>query len=238
MTVFEAKGVSVAINGRRILDGVSVAAAPGRISGLVGPNGAGKTTLFRCIMGLVSFKSGRIEFADTDVTKLSTEEIVRRGIAYMFQEPILFHDLSVSENMQIVAEQIFPRTQMPDIDTILERYGLLEIKNNRASTISGGEKKRLEFARCMLLNPRLFLLDEPFSNIDPIMIAEMKVLIGEHTKKGITFLITDHNLHETLPFVDHVFVLYGGRFIAEGKTEDVVSDPTVRGLYLGEYSRA
>ena len=209
---------------------------PGRIYGILGPNGAGKTTLFRCVMGLVRFGSGRIEVEGKDVTKLPCEERVRHGIAYMFQESVLFHDLSVSENLQIVAEQVFSRKNMPGIDGILDRYGLLAVKKNRASTLSGGEKKRLEFARCMLLEPRLFLLDEPFSNIDPIMVADMKTLIREHTRKGITFLVTDHNLHEILPFVDYVFVLYGGKFIARGTRQEIVSDPRVRGLYLGNYA--
>jgi lipopolysaccharide export system ATP-binding protein len=221
---------------REILSGLSLEIPlDGSVYGVFGPNGAGKTTLFKCLMGLVRFERGSIELGMTDISALPTEDIVRQGVAYMFQESIVFHDMSVSENLEVVAEQLFPRGGMPDMDAILERYGLAGVRRNRASTLSGGERKRLEFARCMLLEPRLFLLDEPFSNIDPIMVAGMKDLVAEHTARGVTFIVTDHNLHETLPFVDRVFVLYGGKFLARGTREEVVADPRVRGLYLGDY---
>jgi lipopolysaccharide export system ATP-binding protein len=207
----------------------------GSIYGIFGPNGAGKTTLFRCLMGLVPFEKGSVEIEGADVTGCPTEDIVRRGVAYMFQESILFHDLSVRDNLTVIAEQLFPGDGIPDLDGILERYGLARVGGNPARTLSGGERKRLEFARCMLIEPKLFLLDEPFSNIDPLMVGEMKQLITEHAARGITFVITDHNLHETIPFVNRVFVLYGGRFLAEGPPAEVVADPTVRGLYLGDY---
>jgi lipopolysaccharide export system ATP-binding protein len=210
----------------------------GSVYGVLGPNGAGKTTLFKCLMGLVPFEKGRIELAMEDITGLPTEDIVRHGVAYMFQESVLFHDMTVRDNLEVVAEQLFSRADMPDVGAILDKYGLGPVAGNRASTLSGGEKKRLEFARCMLLKPKLFLLDEPFSNIDPLMIASMKDLVAEQTARGVTFIITDHNLYETIPFVDHVFVLYGGTFLAQGTREEVVSDPKVRGLYLGDYQGA
>ncbi|MBI5629442.1 MAG: LPS export ABC transporter ATP-binding protein [Elusimicrobia bacterium] len=220
---------------RQVLKGLSLEVRSGEIVGLLGPNGAGKTTTFYSLAGFIRPESGSIFIDDRDVTASPMYERARRGLGYLAQEPTVFRGLTVEQNLRAVLERTMPGRleQMRRVKELLEEFGLWGLRRQKAATLSGGEKRRLEVARAMINNPKLILLDEPFVGIDPITVGELKVLISKLKDQGIGILITDHNVRETLPIIERAYLIYDGKILVEGSSRELLEDPKARDLYLG-----
>lgn len=204
--------------------------------GLLGPNGAGKTTLFNALIGFIKVDSGRIELDGEDITGLPPHRRAERGIAFLPQEHTLFEDLTVMENLLMFLE-FFTDSREEAItraETLLEDFGLLSLRNQKAYTLSGGQKRRLEIARSLITKPRYLFLDEPFAGLDPIIVSDIRRMVVDLKHHNIGVLITDHNVRETISIVDRVYIISEGRIIAEGEPVDVVELQEVRKTYLGE----
>ena len=224
--------------GRAVVDDVSVLLGSGEIVGLLGPNGAGKTTCFYMILGLVRADGGSIRLGERDLTSAPMHERARAGLGYLPQEASVFRRLSVADNLRAVAEL------RPDLRSAAERdalvaellreFRLADIAGARGERLSGGERRRLEIARALASAPRFILLDEPFAGVDPISVGELKAEIRRLAKRGLGVLITDHNVRETLDICDRAYIVSAGRLIAKGAAAEVLSNPTVRRVYLGE----
>jgi lipopolysaccharide export system ATP-binding protein len=232
----EAKDIRKTYGERMVVKGVSLNVSSGEIVGLLGPNGAGKTTSFYSLAGFVTPEEGRILLDGDDVTALPMYERARRGLGYLAQEPTVFKGLTVEENLRAVIERTTPGKvdQMRRVKGLLEEFGLWDMRRQKAWTLSGGEKRRLEVARCMIGNPKLILLDEPFVGIDPITVGELKGIIRKLVGQGIGVLITDHNVRETLPIIDRAYLIFDGRIIVEGSAKHLIEDSQARELYLGK----
>jgi lipopolysaccharide export system ATP-binding protein len=221
---------------KAVLTDVSLGVDRGEVMGLLGPNGAGKTTCFYSIMGLVKPDSGRILLDGEDITGLPMYRRAILGLGYLPQETSIFRGLTVSQNIMAVLEVAEPdkAARAERLEQLLAEFHIEPLRDSPAMALSGGERRRCEIARALAANPSIMLLDEPFAGIDPISIQDIRDLIGELKKRNIGVLITDHNVRETLDIVDRACIIYGGQVLFAGSPDDLVRDPNVRRLYLGE----
>ncbi|MDR0953199.1 MAG: LPS export ABC transporter ATP-binding protein [Elusimicrobiota bacterium] len=221
---------------RRVVKGVDILVRSGEIVGLLGPNGAGKTTSFYMMVGFIQPTSGKVFIDGEDVTALPMYERARHGLGYLAQEPTIFRGLTVEENLLAILERINPNKnqQKEQVAALLEEFGLTKLAKQKAWTLSGGEKRRMEIARCMISSPKIILLDEPFVGIDPITVSELRQMIFKLRDKGIGVLITDHNVRETLPLTERAYLIYDGKILVEGNQDTLLNDANARKFYLGE----
>jgi lipopolysaccharide export system ATP-binding protein len=234
-----AHGVEKSFGGRMVVKGVTLYVRRGEAVGLLGPNGAGKTTVFYMITGLIQADRGRVELDGYDVTALPMYQRARLGIGYLPQEASIFRGLNVEENIRAVLEVVEPdrRRREADLNALLEEFNIGRLRKTPTIALSGGERRRVEIARALATRPSYMLLDEPFAGIDPIAVGDIQQLVRHLTKRGIGVLITDHNVRETLGIVDRGYIIYSGEVLMEGRAEDIVNNPDVRRLYLGEEFR-
>lgn len=221
---------------RRVVDEVSLEVESGEIVGLLGPNGAGKTTTFRMMVGLTRPGSGRVLLDQIDITRWQMPRRTRQGVGYLSQEPSIFRGLTVRQNILAVLETL----SLPDYERqrrladLLERFELEQLGQQSAASLSGGEKRRLEIARCLAIEPQFLLLDEPFSGVDPIAVSDIQQLVRGLRDEGIGILITDHSVRETLEVTDRSYIMHNGRILTHGPSGELVRDPQVIASYLGE----
>jgi len=234
-TSLEARNLTKRYRGRKVVDDVSVHVRPGEAVGLLGPNGAGKTTTFYMIVGLIRPDRGRIMLGGQDVTTLAMYKRARRGIGYLFQEESVFRHLSVEGNLHAVLEYQGKSKveRQKRADQLIEEFRLEPVRKSKGYMLSGGERRRTEIARAMAMDPRFFLLDEPFAGVDPIAVEEIQNLVGGLKARGIGVLITDHNVHETLAITDRAYMLFEGKIYKHGTVREIIDDPRVRDIYLG-----
>lgn len=220
---------------RPVVKGLSLSIHSGEIVGLLGPNGAGKTTTFYSLVGFIQPDEGSIEIDGQAVTQLPMYMRARKGLGYLAQEPTVFRGLTVEENLRAVLERTIDSRfeQMRRVKDLLDEFGLWKLRRQKAWTLSGGEKRRLEVARAMIQNPKIILLDEPFVGIDPITVGDLKKTIFGLRDRGIGFLITDHNVRETLPIIDRAYLMYDGNILMSGTAEELTQHAEARSLYLG-----
>ncbi len=239
MNLLEAKGLVKAYNGRRVVDGLSISVGRSEIVGLLGPNGAGKTTTFYMAVGIIAPEEGKIIFDQEDVTKKPIQERCRLGMGYLAQEPSIFRKLTVQENIMAILEtlEISPRERKHRLESLLEELNIGHLAKSKAYTLSGGERRRLEITRALVTNPSFLLLDEPFSGIDPIVVAEAQEIIRDLKNKGLGILLTDHNVRETLSITDRAYLIADGKILISGSAQDLINDPQARKIYLGEKFR-
>ncbi len=232
----QTKGLVKEFGRRRVVDGVDIEVSAGEIVGLLGPNGAGKTTTFYVIVGLVSASGGAVILDGEDITSLPMFRRARKGIGYLPQESSVFRKLTVLQNLRAIVETLpLKRSQRQEIiDLQLQQLGLVHLAGQRAFTLSGGERRRLEIARSLITKPRFLLMDEPFSGVDPISVNDVQRIIVELKQKGIGVLVTDHNVRETLKIVDRAYLLHEGRILAAGSSDHLINDQRCRQIYLGE----
>jgi lipopolysaccharide export system ATP-binding protein len=225
--------------GRKVVKGVSFYVRKGEAVGLLGPNGAGKTTVFYMVTGLIKADNGRIELDGRDVTQLPMYQRARLGIGYLPQEASIFRGLTVEDNIRSVLEVVEPdkKRRARDLDALLEEFNIARLRKTPAIALSGGERRRCEIARALATRPNYMLLDEPFAGIDPIAVGDIQSLVRHLTNRGIGVLITDHNVRETLGLTDRAYIIYSGEVLMEGRAEEIVNNPDVRRLYLGEEFR-
>lgn len=221
---------------RRVVKGVDITVKSGEIVGLLGPNGAGKTTSFYMLVGFIKPTSGKVFIDGQDVTALPMYERARHGLGYLAQEPTIFRGLTVEENLLAILERLEPNKEKrkEKVISLLEEFGLIKLAKQKAWTLSGGEKRRMEIARCMISSPKIILLDEPFVGIDPITVSELRHMIFKLKDKGIGVLITDHNVRETLPLTERAYLIYDGKILVEGDQQTLLNDANARKFYLGE----
>ena len=221
---------------KRIIHDVSLSLESGEIVGLLGPNGSGKTTTFRMILGLVLATKGSIKLDQVDISDLAMYRRARLGIGYLPQESSVFTKLTVRDNLLAVAETlpISREEQLAKVEDLLKDFGLTGVAQQYAFTLSGGERRRVEIARSILPSPKFLLMDEPFSGVDPISIADVQNIVIGLKERGIGILITDHNVRETLKIVDRAYLVYKGSILSEGDSDYLIKDPKSRELYLGE----
>jgi lipopolysaccharide export system ATP-binding protein len=232
----ETRQISKTYRGRRVVDDVTVCVQRGEVVGLLGPNGAGKTTSFYMIVGLISPDSGRILVDGQDITELPMYQRARRGISYLPQEASVFRKLTVEENLMAILETLSMRARerRETMERLIEQLGLEKVRRNQGYTLSGGERRRVEIARSLAINPSFLLLDEPFSGIDPIQVLELQRIIFDLKRADIGILVTDHNVSETLVVTDRAYIINNGRIFRAGSPEALARDPEVRRVYLGE----
>ena len=232
-------GVEKSFAGRQVVKGVTLYVRRGEAVGLLGPNGAGKTTVFYMITGLIKADRGRIELDGYDVTNLPMYQRARLGIGYLPQEASIFRGLNVEQNIRAVLEMVEPdrRRREADLNALLDEFGLTRLRKTSTIALSGGERRRVEIARALATRPSYMLLDEPFAGIDPIAVGDIQALVRHLTNRGIGVLITDHNVRETLGLTDRAYIIYSGEVLMEGHPEEIVNNPDVRRLYLGEEFR-
>ncbi|MGL4263129.1 MAG: LPS export ABC transporter ATP-binding protein, partial [Afipia sp.] len=232
-------GVEKSFGTRKIVHGVSIYVRRGEAVGILGPNGAGKTTCFYMITGLIKPDRGRVELDGHDVTQLPMYQRARLGIGYLPQEASIFRGLSVENNIRAVLEVVEPdkRKRERELDSLLEEFNITRLRKSPSIALSGGERRRVEIARALASRPSYMLLDEPFAGIDPIAVGDIQQLVRHLTARGIGVLITDHNVRETLGLTDRAYIVYAGAVLTEGSPDDIVNDPDVRRLYLGEEFR-
>lgn len=232
-----AKGLAKSYKGRKVVKNVGLKVNAGQIVGLLGPNGAGKTTSFYMIVGLVPNDEGSIVLNDEDVTLLPMHERARKGIGYLPQEASIFRKLSVYDNIMAILQT---QKDLNEIDReerlehLLEEFNIGHIKDNLGMSLSGGERRRVEIARALAADPKFILLDEPFAGVDPISVGDIKKIILHLKQRGIGILITDHNVRETLDVCEHAYIVSHGELIAEGTSDEILSNQHVRDVYLGE----
>lgn len=235
MSILKIQNISKSIKNFPILEKVSFQLESGKILGLLGPNGSGKTTSFYSALGLIPIDSGSVFLDDKNITSLPFYERARQGLIYLPQEPSVFAELSVKDNLKIVLES----KKMSHLETktklnfLLDEFGLLSSSHKKAGQLSGGERRRLEIARCLSLDPKFLFLDEPFAGLDPVVIIEIKSFLESIRTKGVGVLITDHNVQETLKMCDSVVVLKSGKILASGSVEEVAKSAEVKEFYLG-----
>jgi len=229
--------IAKSYRGRRVVNGVSLRVGQGEVVGLLGPNGAGKTTTFYSIVGLIPPDSGRVLVDEEEITDLPMYLRARQyGISYLPQEASVFRKLSVEENILAVleAQPISWHERRERMEKLIDQLGLEHIRQNRGYALSGGERRRVEIARALCINPTFILLDEPFSGIDPIAVLDLQKIISDMKASGIGILITDHSVRETLSVTDRAYIIDNGRIFRHGTPEQLTNDPEVRRVYLGE----
>jgi lipopolysaccharide export system ATP-binding protein len=231
--------VEKSFGSRQVVRGVSIYVRRGEAVGLLGPNGAGKTTVFYMITGLIKADRGAIELDGHDVTKLPMYQRARLGIGYLPQEASIFRGLTVEQNIRAVLEVVEPskKKREAELDSLLDEFNITRLRKTPSIALSGGERRRVEIARSLATRPNYMLLDEPFAGIDPIAVGDIQDLVRHLTNRGIGVLITDHNVRETLGLTDRAYIVYAGEILTEGSPDEIVSDPDVRRLYLGEEFR-
>ena len=236
MPTLQALELRKSYRGRTVVDDVDLEIAQGEVVGLLGPNGAGKTTTFYILVGLARPDSGRVLMDGEDITDLPMYLRARGGISYLPQEPSVFRKLTVEENLLAVLETLplTPEQRRDRLEELLAQMGLETVRYNQAYTLSGGERRRLEIARSLVLEPQFILLDEPFSGIDPVTVIELQKIIAGLRKDGIGVLMTDHNVRETLRVTDRAYIISDGRIFRKGSPKDLSQDPDVRRIYLGD----
>jgi lipopolysaccharide export system ATP-binding protein len=239
MLNLQAVELSKSYRGRRVVDDVELEIGQGEVVGLLGPNGAGKTTTFYILVGLARPDSGRVLLNGDEITDLPMYLRARSGISYLPQEPSVFRQLTSEENLLAVLETLplTPEQQRDRLEELLVQMGLETVRQNKAYTLSGGERRRLEIARSLTLQPSFILLDEPFSGIDPLTVKDLQEIIRELSRSGIGVLITDHNVRETLSVTDRAYILRNGRIFRKGRPAELSEDPEVRRVYLGDHFR-
>ena len=235
-STLEARQLNKSYQGRKVVNDVSLTISRGEVVGLLGPNGAGKTTTFYMIVGLVAPESGNVEMNSEDLTPEPMYVRARRGISYLPQEPSVFRKLSVEDNLYAVAETLELASGMADqmVSELLEEFGIASLRKHLAYTLSGGERRRLEIARSMMIKPAFVLLDEPLAGIDPLAVLEIQRIVKGLKSKNIGVLITDHNVRETLKITDRAYIINDGSIFRMGTPEVLSSDEQVRKVYLGE----
>ncbi|MBM3738692.1 MAG: LPS export ABC transporter ATP-binding protein [Acidobacteria bacterium] len=228
--------ISKSYRRRKVVSDVSISVTQGEVVGLLGPNGAGKTTSFYMIVGLITPDSGRVLLDGRDVTDLAMYERARQGISYLPQEPSVFRKLTVEENLMAILETlpIPSRQRREQRDRLIAQLGLETVRRSKGYMLSGGERRRVEIARSLVINPKFLLLDEPFSGIDPIQVLELQRIIFDLKRSGIGILVTDHNVRETLAVTDRAYIINSGRIFRAGTPEALGNDPEVKRIYLGE----
>ncbi len=236
MRVLQTSEISKSYNRRKVVDDISLSVEQGEVVGLLGPNGAGKTTSFYMIVGLISPDSGRILLDEADITLLPMYRRARIGISYLPQEPSVFRKLSVEDNLMAILETRPLRTdeRRQRMNRLLEQLGLEKVRKSQGYMLSGGERRRVEIARSLVIEPSFLLLDEPFSGIDPIQVMELQRIIFDLKRSGIGILVTDHNVRETLAVTDRAYIINNGRIFRAGSPEALRRDPEVKRIYLGE----
>ena len=236
MSKLETREISKSYRGRKVVDDVTLSVDRGEVVGLLGPNGAGKTTSFYMILGLISPDSGYILVDGTDITALPMYKRARKGISYLPQEASVFRKLSVEDNLMAVLETLPMRNRerRETLDRLIEQLGLDKVRRSQGYMLSGGERRRVEIARSLVISPSFLLLDEPFSGIDPIQVLELQRIIFDLKRAGIGILVTDHNVRETLMVTDRAYIIDNGRIFRAGSPEALARDPEVKRVYLGE----
>ena len=235
MNLLETRGLVKRYSGRVVVDHVSLRVGSAEIVGLLGRNGAGKTTTFRMCIGMVSPDSGTVVFDGMDVTHMPMYKRARRGMGYLAQEPSIFQRLTVEENLLAVLESMTMsrKQRLNRAEELMDEFGLTYLRKQLARTLSGGERRKLEIARSLITNPTLVLLDEPFSGVDPIAVESLHHEIRSLRDAGISVLLTDHNVRETLSVTDRSYIIFDGRVLRDGTPRELVNDPLVRKTYLG-----
>src|SRR5246500_2197319 len=236
MSKLETRQISKTYRGRRVVDDVSVFVQQGEVAGRLGPNGAGKTTSFYMIVGLISPDSGRILIDDKDITDLPMYQRARKGISYLPQEASVFRKLTVEENLMAILQmrRMSGRERRDRMNQLIDQMGLGTVRRSKGYTLSGGERRRVEIARSLAIEPSFLLLDEPFSGIDPIQVLELQRIIFDLKNSGIGILVTDHNVRETLAVTDRAYIINNGKIFRAGTPDSLGRDPEVRRVYLGE----
>lgn len=236
--LLEVEGLQKSYGGRKVVDEVRLTVGKGEIVGLLGPNGAGKTTTFYMIAGLIPPAHGRVNFEGKSITRLPMHKRARLGMGYLPQEESIFRKLSVADNLLAVLEtrkKLSRKERHQKADSLLERFGIGHVRKSIAMSLSGGEKRRLSLARCLCTEPRLLMLDEPFVGIDPIAVQEIHKIIRElRDQDGLSILITDHQVRETLEIVDRASLLVDGQVMLEGSSDELVNNEQARKLYFGD----
>ena len=232
----QALGLSKSYRGRTVVDEIHLDLRQGEVVGLLGPNGAGKTTTFYMIVGLVAPDSGTVLLNGEPITELPMYLRARSGISYLPQEPSVFRKLTVEENLQSIAEtlDLRPAEQLELVSGLLEDLGISHLRRQGAYSLSGGERRRLEIARALVLRPKFVLLDEPFAGIDPLAVRDIQSIVGHLRRRGIGILITDHNVRETLNITDRAYIISDGKILRDGSPEELTNDEEVRKVYLGD----
>jgi len=219
-----------------VVNGVSISVKQGEIVGLLGPNGAGKTTTFYMTVGLVKPYSGSVYIDDTEITTWPMYRRARVGIGYLSQEPSIFSKLTVEDNLVSIAQLLIASKvqRREKIELLLEDFGLIKLRKQISATLSGGEKRRLEIARALIVDPKFLLLDEPFVGIDPITVDDIQKVVKKLKSRGLGVLITDHNVRETLEIIDRAYVIYDGGILVEGNARDLLGNQEAKKVYLGD----
>ena len=236
MSKLETREISKSYRGRKVVDDVTVSVDEGEVVGLLGANGAGKTTSFYMIVGLISPDSGCILVDNVEITPLPMYQRARRGISYLPQEASVFRKLTVEENLMAILETLplRNRERRETLDGLIEQLGLEKVRRSQGYMLSGGERRRVEIARSLVIKPKFLLRDEPFSGIDPIQALELQRIIFDLKRTGIGILVTDHNVRETLTVTDRAYIIDNGRILRAGTPEALARDPEVKRVYLGE----
>jgi len=233
--LLEANDLVKSYRKKRVVNGITIRIKPGEIVGLLGPNGAGKTTCFYMIVGLIKVDAGKIVFAGQEVTQLPMYKRARLGLGYLSQEPSIFRKMTVENNILSILEtlNLSKSERRERLDHLLNGLGLTELAKQKAITLSGGERRRLEITRALVTNPTFVMLDEPFSGVDPIAVYDVQKIIGHLKDLGLGILITDHNVRETLAIVDRAYLIFEGKILCEGDRDFLINDKKAREVYLG-----
>ncbi len=239
MILLEVRDLVKRYSGRAVVDHVSLTVNQGEIVGLLGRNGAGKTTTFRMIIGMITPANGTVVFDGMDATKMPMYKRARRGMGYLSQEPSIFQRLTVTDNLQAILEtmNLAKQARMERCEQLLEQFSLTHLRSQLARTLSGGERRKLEIARALITNPTMILLDEPFSGVDPIAVEDLQREIRGLKDRGISILLTDHNVRETLTVTDRSYIIDNGKTLREGEPRELINDSLVRRTYLGHTFR-
>jgi len=234
--ILRAENLMKSYSGKKVVKDVSLQLKQGEIVGLLGPNGAGKTTSFYMIVGLIKPNSGKIYLNDENITKFPMYKRAQSGIGYLAQEASVFRKMSVENNILSVLQltNLSKKEQINKMESLLDEFGLANIRKNRGDLLSGGERRRTEIARALATDPLFILLDEPFAGVDPLAVEDIQKIVTELTKKNIGILITDHNVRETLAITDRTYLMFEGNILKDGKPEELANDETVRKVYLGK----
>ena len=234
--ILKAQNLMKSYNGKKVVKDISLSVNQGEIVGLLGPNGAGKTTSFYMIVGLIKPNGGKIYLDNQDITKYPMYKRAQSGIGYLAQEASVFRKLSVEDNILSVLQltRLTKKQQLEKMESLIDEFGLNQIRKNRGDLLSGGERRRTEIARALATNPSFILLDEPFAGVDPVAVEDIQKIISKLTKKNIGILITDHNVQETLAITDRTYLMFEGNILKDGKPEELAEDEIVRKVYLGQ----
>lgn len=230
------EGLIKIYKGRKVVKGVSVEVNQGEIVGLLGPNGAGKTTSFYMIVGFIQPDGGKVYLDSKDITKMPMYKRAKLGIGYLPQEVSVFRKLTVEDNLRAILEmtKMSKSEQEERLEKLIDEFGLEKVRHSKGDVLSGGEKRRTEIARCLTVDPKFILLDEPFAGVDPIAVEDIQEIVSKLREKNIGILITDHNVQETLHIVDRAYLLFEGSILKTGSAEDLAADEQVRKVYLGQ----